>query len=406
MDGQPEIGGSKPERLVHGERERRAAELGRIEAEQEVVHDRVADDRHLEDGVALHSCGLRELGGQLREAAADDARQLLSGAGVEHDVGDAAHQVLAEADLRVHLTGGREHVSAPEVAQVTRHRRRADVEGDAVRVLVEPGPDCRDRASVVNRDRDAPAARAKRRLEIVEHVRVELELFERPFACESLAQPSGIRRGTLEPRLLDLDVVEPHDRVHLDRVRVGLLAHDLAIELALGRDVDDEVARDVRDAAQAARRGKPALGRVRALDLVHVREVRRRRRDAVLRVLALVDLDLAASADSSASADGVEIDAEPAGGVENREPVLEPSPATGRREDNQCLAPSPASAPAGRSPAPPTPAPLGHAAFRARITHTVPSGRDPSGARGTRELARGGLTPMPFRRPRAPRRPR
>ena len=38
---------------VGGQRERRAAERRRVDAEQEVVHDRVADDRQLEDLVAL-----------------------------------------------------------------------------------------------------------------------------------------------------------------------------------------------------------------------------------------------------------------------------------------------------------------------------------------------------------------
>ena len=37
---------------VDGERERRAAELGRVEAEEEVMHDRVADHRHLDDVAA------------------------------------------------------------------------------------------------------------------------------------------------------------------------------------------------------------------------------------------------------------------------------------------------------------------------------------------------------------------
>ena len=42
---------ARPERhrLVGGERERRAAELGRIDAEQQVMHDRIADEGQLQD---------------------------------------------------------------------------------------------------------------------------------------------------------------------------------------------------------------------------------------------------------------------------------------------------------------------------------------------------------------------
>ena len=87
---------------------------------------------------------LRELGGELGEAAAHGARQLLLGAGVHHHVRDAAHQILAEADLRVHLAGRGEHLAAREVAEMAGDGRRADVEGDPEHRLVQAGPDAGD----------------------------------------------------------------------------------------------------------------------------------------------------------------------------------------------------------------------------------------------------------------------
>ena len=44
----------------------------------------------------------------------------------------------------------------------------------------------------------------------------------------------------------DLDVIEAHDRVDLDRMRLGALAHDLPVDLAFGRHVDDEIAANPR----------------------------------------------------------------------------------------------------------------------------------------------------------------
>ena len=41
--------GPEVERVGGGEREGRLAELGRVDAEEQVVHDRVADDHRLED---------------------------------------------------------------------------------------------------------------------------------------------------------------------------------------------------------------------------------------------------------------------------------------------------------------------------------------------------------------------
>ena len=73
-----------------------------------------------------------------------------------------------------------------------------------------------------------------------------------PLALERLAQPRQVARRRGEVRLLDLDEIEAHDRVDLDRVRVGLLAHDLAVDLALGRHVDDDVAGHGGGAAEPA----------------------------------------------------------------------------------------------------------------------------------------------------------
>ena len=53
----------------------------------------------------------------------------------------------------------------------------------------------------------------------------------------------------------DLDIVQADDRIDLDRMRLGALAHDLTVDLALGRHVDDEIAADLRLAAEPAALG-------------------------------------------------------------------------------------------------------------------------------------------------------
>ena len=65
--------------------------------------------------------------------------------------------------------------------------------------------------------------------------------------------------------LAHLDVVQAHDRIDLDGVGVGLLADDLAVHLALGRHVDDEVAEDARVAAEPAAGRKARRARRSAL---------------------------------------------------------------------------------------------------------------------------------------------
>ena len=153
VDVQIDVGRPAVDGAVRGQRERRAAELRRIDPQEQVMHDRVADDRERQDvgriGVDLHA----QVGDQLVDARADHLGQLRLRARVHHHVGHAAHQVLAEPDLRVHRAAHREHLAARQIAELSRDRRRADVERHAERAVAEPGPEADDRRAVVHRDR-------------------------------------------------------------------------------------------------------------------------------------------------------------------------------------------------------------------------------------------------------------
>ena len=74
VDEQAELGRGRVDRPVRGERERRAAERGRVDAEQEVMHDRVADEGQLEDLDPLDPGPHRERGDQPVECLADGRR--------------------------------------------------------------------------------------------------------------------------------------------------------------------------------------------------------------------------------------------------------------------------------------------------------------------------------------------
>ena len=82
---------------------------------------------------------------EARDRLADRPRHLDRAALVEHRVGDAAHEVLAEPDLRVHHAVGGEDLAVGEIREVPGDRRRADVERHAERAIVQPGPDAGDR---------------------------------------------------------------------------------------------------------------------------------------------------------------------------------------------------------------------------------------------------------------------
>ena len=154
-----------------------------------------------------------------------------------------------------------------QVAQVPGDRGRPDVERDPQRDVVEPGADPRDRVAVVHAHGDRPAAVAERPLQPGQDHRIDPEVLERPLLAERPAQPLGGPRSGRSVGLRHLDVVQPDDRVDLDRVRVGLLADDLAVQLRLGRDVDDEVAGDPRVTAETPVGREPVAGAVALLGL-------------------------------------------------------------------------------------------------------------------------------------------
>jgi hypothetical protein len=170
-DRQAELAAANVEPSVHRQRERRPAELDRVEPEQQVVHDRVADDRDLDDvgpsrtrGLGAHTATASSV-----ERLAHRRRELAVAAGVHHGVGDPAHQVLAEADLRVHQARGGEHLSGTEVTEMHGDGRRADVDGEAVDVLLdEARPEADEVGSVPDGGRHLPGARPQRPLQVRE----------------------------------------------------------------------------------------------------------------------------------------------------------------------------------------------------------------------------------------------
>jgi hypothetical protein len=112
-------------------------------------------------------------------------------------------------------------------------------------------------------------------------------------------------------RLADLDVIEADDRIDLDRMRLCALAHDLPMNLAFGRHVDDEIAANPGLATEPPTgRKRSALRGIAGLDRSRRRHVIGAGMNGVLGEIALCDIDLAAAANASPAADRIEIDAE------------------------------------------------------------------------------------------------
>ena len=96
---------------VGGERKGGAAQLGRVNAEQQVVHDGIANEGGFQN-VLRRDAGLRRhVRCQGVQGLAHNSGHFLLTARVHHHIGHPAHQVFAKADLRVHQAGRGHHLA-------------------------------------------------------------------------------------------------------------------------------------------------------------------------------------------------------------------------------------------------------------------------------------------------------
>ena len=331
------------QRARHRERERRLAELGRIDAEEQMVHDRIADEDAVENVVAVDVAFLADLADQPVDRLAHGLGHGFAPVRVHHHVGDAAHQILAEADLRVRRAGRGGDAAGQQRHQVHGDGRRADVAGDAVSLVLEAGPQADDEGArgihvAVDRRGDAPIALAQHGLHLRDDMRSNQQVLPAPVLFQHGFQPVEIAERLVHVGLVDLDVAELHRGVALDDAVGCRLAHDLRVDHRVLRHVDDEIAEDQRRAGEAAAFGQAAHALVALFLRALWRDVFVGGHDLVLGEIALLHLDLAASAGGAAAAHALDIDAERTRGIEDRRADGKAAALAGRHEKNERIA--------------------------------------------------------------------
>ena len=117
-------------RVAHHRRIGRQPHVGRIDAEQDVVHARVADHDHLVDPLGEHAGVRAELLHVLVQEPDDPRLELAQVPGIELREGDARHEVGAEHGLRVQARDGGELLARLELHEGGHHARGADVHRD------------------------------------------------------------------------------------------------------------------------------------------------------------------------------------------------------------------------------------------------------------------------------------
>src|SRR5256885_15291670 len=143
-------------------------------------------------------------------------------------------------------------------------------------------PDADRLRTRMHRDVDFPLSLAQRRLQSLQHRQVAAQGAEIPLAVQRLEQSLQITGRVMHVGLAYLDVMKMHDRIQGDRVRLHRLAHHLAVHLAAGGHVDDEVALDLCGARQPGTGKQWTPPREALLGWAQGGEIGRLRADAVL----------------------------------------------------------------------------------------------------------------------------
>ncbi len=241
MGAQANFAGPGVDGLTGGQGKGRSTQVDRINAQQNVVHDRIGDQRDLEDILDPATRFQREICEQAVDRLPDGAGQQLGALGVHHHVGHPAHQVFPVANLGIHHPRRGQHLTGIQVTQVGSHRGRADIDRNAPGLLEESGPDGGDQLLLVDRHGDSAVGARERGLQLFQLGVGQGHPGYAPVGCQGLHQELDFTPGVFQGGLGNLHVVQACCGIQANVPGLHRLAYDLAVHLAFRRHVDHHV---------------------------------------------------------------------------------------------------------------------------------------------------------------------
>ncbi len=334
VDREVNFRGPQGDGAVGRQRKRRAAQLHRVDTQQQVVHDGITDKGGFQNIGGLRPDPLRHLHRQGVERLAHSGGHLDLAARIHHHVRHPAHQVFAKADLRVHHASRGQHIARGQITQMGGDGGGSHIHRKPVGFLMQSRPHSHDLFASMHRHGDLPGPCAQRGLQLLHHQNVACQIGQRPLELQRIFQAAQITRRVVHVRLLDFHKVQADQRVEVDVMRLGFFAHHLFVDLAAGGHVDHHIALHLRAAGQAAAFGERLGGAIGFLYGGNGRHMRGTGDNAVFGEFAFGHQHLAAPANTAPTAHRIDVDTERAPGLQQGRTQGETPPSPRGREND------------------------------------------------------------------------
>ena len=181
-----------------------------------MMHDRIGNQSN--SNHILGHC--TDLGGalvnKLTECFPDNPCHIGFSTGVHHDIGYPAHQILSEADLRIHDAVGGQHIACHQVTQVCSDRGRAYINSNAQCLFCKAWPYSDDIMVLCNSDGNLPVILTQCLLQRGQDRWFHGKVSQVPFVFKCSLQALQVPARCVHVRFLHFNIVKTHKRVELD----------------------------------------------------------------------------------------------------------------------------------------------------------------------------------------------
>ena len=162
------------------------------------MHDGISHQHHLQNIRTRNIGQTRHFLRQLLQGSPDGCGHFDITTGIHHDIGNPAHQVFTEADLRVHQARRRNDFACREIGEMCRNGGGTNIDGESENRIVKARPDRHKPIATagctrIHRTGDFPFSLAQGLLQAGENMELASYILNVPLAFQRRVNPLQIR---------------------------------------------------------------------------------------------------------------------------------------------------------------------------------------------------------------------